>query len=232
MRRSVSPELLDELPANDPRAIRSRKDLLRLNMIMGHARVISRSLLQAGAGKRFDQLVDLGAGDGRFALRVARHLAPKSGPMRIVLVDRLNLVSEQTRRDFTAIGWASENVTGDVFKWLLSFEASRPSGIFANLFLHHFTDVQLQTILRHVAEHSVCLIACDPRRSFPVLIASRLLGFIGCNSVTRQDAILSVKAGFKGSDLSPLWPELKQREILEREVGPFSHLFAVASHPF
>src|SRR5436190_16442240 len=44
MQRHVEPELLDELPANDPRALRSRKDLERVNAWMGHSRIMARQL--------------------------------------------------------------------------------------------------------------------------------------------------------------------------------------------
>jgi hypothetical protein len=52
-----------------------------------------------------------------------------------------------------------------------------------------------------------------------------LLWAIGCNSVTRHDALVSVRAGFSGDELSALWPDKKNWQLTERRAGPFSHLF-------
>ena len=67
--------------------------------------------------------------------------------------------------------------------------------------------------------------ACEPRRSRFALRASRLLGLIGCNDVTRHDAAASVRAGFAGRELSALWPDEAGWQIDERPAAPFSHLF-------
>lgn len=82
MQRCIEPELLDHLPASDPGAIRSRRDLVRVNLLMGHAAIMARSLL-CGAG-RPRVLIDIGAGDGTFMLRVARRLAPRWPDCRLI----------------------------------------------------------------------------------------------------------------------------------------------------
>ncbi|HEX3890808.1 MAG TPA: FAD-dependent monooxygenase, partial [Verrucomicrobiae bacterium] len=46
-----------------------------------------------------------------------------------------------------------------------------------------------------------------------------------CNNVTRHDAIVSVRAGFSGEELSALWPDKKNWRLTERHSGLFSHLF-------
>ena len=42
--RRLEREWLDELPADDPRARRSRADLRRINAIMGNARIVASAL--------------------------------------------------------------------------------------------------------------------------------------------------------------------------------------------
>ena len=44
MQRRVEPELLDALPADDPRAVRSREDLRRINRLMGNQSVLGNAL--------------------------------------------------------------------------------------------------------------------------------------------------------------------------------------------
>jgi hypothetical protein len=48
---------------------------------------------------------------------------------------------------------------------------------------------------------------------------------IGCNDVTRHDAIVSVRAGFKNRELSELWPAGGAWILHEHAYGLFSHYF-------
>ena len=203
MARRVEPEWLDELPADDPRARRSRGDLRRVNALMANARIVAGDLAQA-CSMPIASMAEIGAGDGAFALRmVARLLAPDS-PARITLVDRQPVVSPQTRAGFARHRWEARVETADVFDWLA--EAPACDAIVANLFLHHFEDGALARLLAGVAARTRCFVACEPRRSTLALTGSRLLGLIGCNDVTRHDAVASVRAGFEAEELSRLWP--------------------------
>jgi hypothetical protein len=66
-------------------------------------------------------------------------------------------------------------------------------------------------------------VACEPRRSKFVLRISRLLWLIGCSEVAREDAILSVRAGFRGKELSALWPTQDRWELHEDAARLFTH---------
>jgi methyltransferase family protein len=225
LNRRVEPELLDELPPDDSRARRSRQDLRRLNSLMGHAEIVARALARASGGTGIKRIVEIGAGDGRFSLSVARRLAPRFPGVNIMLVDRQHIVSEETQRRFREMGWSCEAAQADVFDWLSRSCPQAGDFIVANLFLHHFSEVRLRKLLSLVAERARCLAACEPRRSRPVLAASRSLGLIGCNAVTRHDAVISVRAGFRGKELSNLWTLDGGWLLEEREAGLFSHLF-------
>jgi hypothetical protein len=52
-----------------------------------------------------------------------------------------------------------------------------------------------------------------------------LLGLIGCNDVTRHDAIVSVRAGFRNQELTGLWPDRAVWTLQEHAYGLFSHYF-------
>ena len=225
LNRRVDPELLDELSPGDPRARRSRRDLWRLNALMGHAGIVARALVRAAGRIAIERIVEIGAGDGGFSLSVARRLAPRFPGVNITLVDRQHIVSEETRRRFRELGWNCELAQADVFDWLSGFCPRAGDFIVANLFLHHFSEVRLRKLLSLVAEGAKCLTACEPRRSRWVLAASRSLGLIGCNAVTRHDAVTSVRAGFHGSELSDLWTSDGGWFLEERKAGLFSHLF-------
>ena len=85
--------------------------------------------------------------------------------------------------------------------------ADPPEIVVANLFLHHFDDASLAGLFRVIAGRTRLFIAIEPRRALWPLFCSRLLWAIGCNRVTRHDAVVSVRAGFSGEELSALWPD-------------------------
>jgi SAM-dependent methyltransferase len=225
LQRSIETEWLDWLPCNDPRAIGSRRDLRRLNMLMGHAGIFTQRLLKFSPDKTPPSILELGAGDGTLMLAVARRLAPCPCNIALTLLDRHQLLSEQSRNQFAALGWKAETVTADVFDFLDDPRSRRFDVIVANLFLHHFAEPGLARLFDRIASLAPLFIACEPRRDRRALTASRGLWVIGCNHVTRHDAQVSVRAGFTGSELSKLWPKQIGWALREQPAGWFSHCF-------
>lgn len=224
--RVVEPELLESLPADDPRAVRSRRDLRRVNRLMAAASLLSDPLdaLLRGRTGTVD-LVELGAGDGALLLRVARRHARHWPPVRLGLLDLQPVVGDATLRAYRALGWQAEPIQDDVLHWAAraSGDASRAPVVCCNLFLHHFEGDRLARLLRGIAAHARAFVGVEPRRSPTALFASRLLGCVGCGPVTRHDARISVRAGFTGRELSDAWPAHADWRLDEHAAGLFSH---------
>ena len=227
MARRVEPEWLDELPADDPRARRSRGDLRRVNALMANARIVAGDLARA-CPVPIASIAEIGAGDGAFALRMVARLPAPDSPARITLVDRQPVVSPQTRAAFARHRWEARVETADVFDWLAAAPAC--DAIVANLFLHHFLAEDVQRMMDLIARRARLFIACEPRRSSLALAGSHLLGLVGCNDVTRHDAVVSVRAGFSGRELSALWGTKEGWVVEERGRGLFSHGFVARRH--
>lgn len=249
MLRTITPELLDELPPDDPRAIHSRGDLQRVNALMGNANIMARTLLgrEKEIGSRFRgsggesasrsllpvpfSIVELGGGDGTFLLRLARRVAPQMRPVHAILVDQQSLLTAQTRAAFAALSWQVESVQADVFDWLAQRPSEPADATIANLFLHHFADARLATLLRDGSRHTRTFLACEPHRSRTALAAASMMGLIGCNSVTVHDAKLSVRAGFRDRELSAAWPRDGHWRLTEHKAGRFTHGFVASRTP-
>jgi hypothetical protein len=224
MNRDVQPELLDELPHDDPAAIASRRDIARLNRTMGNECAMRDLLLRATGTRTPRRIIELGAGDGKFMLGLARKLSAHWRCVQVVLVDRKDAVPPGLQQEFKAFGWDVEVVVADVFDWLKKPEA-RADAMVANLFLHHFKEKELARLLALAAERTSVFAATEPRRSTLALASSRMVGFIGCNAVTRHDAVASVRAGFAGNELSSLWPAKAEWRLEEQRAGMFTHAF-------
>jgi hypothetical protein len=243
MNRLVQPEWLDELPPADPHAVRSRRDLRRVNAWMRNHAIMARALRNNFDFHAPRQIIELGAGDGDFLLGVVQRLGAlgvppsggsdrlKPGPQtesgRAFLLDRQNIVSAETLAAFTRLGWRAETVVADVFDW----PQASTEVVVANLFLHHFEDARLAELLQKVSTRARLFVAIEPHRFRYPFLCGQLLRLIGCNAVTRHDAAVSIRAGFLGNELSALWPDRKNWRLTERRTGLFSHLFVAKRIP-
>jgi len=225
MPRRVDPELLDALPPADPRAVRSRNDLRRINRLMRNQFVLGNALDDIVHGLASAHLVELGAGDGTLLLRLARSRAKCWPKVKLGLLDMQPVVRAETLMGFRDQGWNAQVIGADVFDWFSHSESGDAPIVVANLFVHHFDGERLQDLLNGIATCASAFVCCEPRRSQLALTGSRMLGLIGCNDVTRHDAVVSVRAGFNGSELSALWPDPDKWILRESLAVPFGHRF-------
>lgn len=216
MSRIVQPEFLDTLPPQDPRAMRSRRDLVRVNAWMGNAGIMTRAIKANSPTPQ--RIVELGAGDGNFLLRVAKKSGWKN--VNATLLDLQKNTSTETLTAFSKTGWKADAVVADVFEWNGSGDI-----IVANLFLHHFEDERLAALLKKISERTGLFVAVEPHRFAYPSPCGQLLWLIGCNDVTRHDAVVSIRAGFIRKEISALWPDKQRWQLTERRAGLFSHLF-------
>jgi len=223
--RVIESELLDTLPANDPRAIASRSDLVRVNAVMFQSAIMTR-LMRTNLERKPLRILELGAGDGRFMLSVARRLGKGWSNVELVTLDQADLMTPKVRADFDLLGWRVKPVVADVFDWIDKPQDGRFDAVTTNLFLHHFTELQLRNLLAAMSGVTPCFLATEPRRSGLALWSTGWLRAIGANDVTLHDSAASVRAGFSGRELSRLWPRQSAMNLDERRVGPFTHAFA------
>jgi len=240
--RVIVPEVLDGLAANDPQAQRSRRDLQRVHRVMGTRGTVLRALRALPirrSSTRPLQVLELGAGDGSLMLGVARTLQFEWPAVALTLLDLQNLLTPSLSADYAAVGWHAGAQVCDALAWAegadvdcLPRAAPRWDLIVVNLFLHHFQTPQLTLLLAAIAARSEHFFACEPRRGGLPLAASHLIGALGVNAVTREDAVLSVRAGFRGNELTAMWPAnapgsstqwLPKWTLREYSAGLFSH---------
>jgi Methyltransferase domain len=218
VKRLIQPEFLDTMPPDDPRALRSRRDLRRVNSWMGNVEIMVKALKEnfPVAPK---QVAEFGAGDGNFLLQVARKLNWQN--VSATLLDRQKNVSAETLAAFSKLGWRAQAVVADVFDW----PQTEMEIVVANLFIHHFEDAKLKELFCAIAAQAKLFIAVEPYRFHFPFPCAQMLRLIGCSKITRHDAEASIAAGFVGEEISALWPDTQNWQLTERRAGLFSHLF-------
>ena len=183
MPRVIQPELLDSLPPDDPDAQHSRRDLRRINTLMGNHRWLARvlpALLEPG-----ERALELGAGSGELGMRLHR-----AG----IAVDGLDLCPAPPH-------WPRER------PWhradLRSFGGYGDYAVvFGGLIFHHLCDAELRALGAAFPAGVRTVVAAEPARSGH---AQRLFRWFaplfGANRVTMHDADVSIAAGFQGLEL-------------------------------
>ena len=230
--RCVEPEVLDGLPADDPQAERSRRDLRRVHWVMRSVSTLRRAVAELGLTTQPKRILEVGAGDGTLLLRFARSLRPHWHDVELTLLDRIDIVSPATRAAYQALGWRLRVVRADALAWAAAPPGQQYDLSFANLFLHHFEGDALNSVLRTVAAASDAFVACEPRRSRVAYVGSRCIVLLGANAVTREDAVKSVSAGFSGIELTTSWqPHHGEWQVAEFAAWPFAHCFTAVRRP-
>jgi hypothetical protein len=165
-------------------------------------------------------------------LHIAQELSESWPAVQLTLLDRLMLVAADTSVAFARLGWSVEILSVDVLDWaaapLPPHLPPRWDLIVTNLFLHHFDDPRLPDLLSAIAARCNSFIACEPRRAPLALVGSHLIGALGVSRVTREDAVLSVHAGFRDAELSAVWQTDPDWQLEEHATGLFSHFFSAA----
>lgn len=183
MSRILEPELLDSLPPESPAARRSRRDLARVNRVMGNhawfARTVPALALPGEAA------LELGSGDGALAL-----LLRAAGPP----TDALDRVPAPA-------GWPAEA------RWhvadLRDFDgwAGYPV-VLANLVLHHLADAELAALGATLDRHARVLVFNETLRRGRCLAVWNIAAPLGgAGPVTRHDGRVSIAAGFRDDEL-------------------------------
>ena len=186
--RHVLPEILDSLPHDDPSALRSRDELRVINLLMGNHRWLLRML--RAQGLEGTRVLELGAGDGALAQQVWQ-----AGLVPPQQWSALDLAPAPTDWP-TGANWLQQ----DLFTLSTLPEADI---IVANLFLHHFQNQQLLELGRRLPDTCRVLIACEPARRALHTWQGHLLSAIAeLSDVTHHDMLVSIRAGFIGSELA------------------------------
>lgn len=190
VKREVKDELLDTLPHDHPEALVNRRDLQRLNALMGSHRWLARTLERHH--RSGDRVLEIGAGRGEFA----RRLHGRNGNSSTIHLDGLDLCPEPTHWAAPARWWQHD---------ALSFERYADYQIVvSNLLLHQFEDEELASLGKRLMASARLILVCEPARRRLHLAQLKLLGLLGLGRVTLHDGEISIRAGFLGDELPRL----------------------------
>jgi 2-polyprenyl-3-methyl-5-hydroxy-6-metoxy-1,4-benzoquinol methylase len=187
--RLIEPELLDHAPPAEAR--RNLADLVSINERLGGHSTIRKTLRQVAQPGDHFTLLDVGAASGDSG-RVIAQLYPAA----II-----------TSLDYNAVNIEMADqpkLLADAFA--LPFRPASFDFVLTSLFLHHFTDAEVTSLLASfygIARRA--LLVCDlERRLTPFVFLPLARPFFGWNKITLNDGMISIRAAFRVEELRKL----------------------------
>ncbi len=216
MPRVILPELLDAAP--DAEAVGSVHDLVRINRYLGGYSTVRRLFARVVKPGESFTVLDVGAASGDMGAAIR-----KSFPgARITSLDY--------KRNHLAQA-PFPKLQGDAF--LLPFAPASFDFVFSSLFLHHFDDAAVVSLLRGfgvVARRAVLAIDLD-RGPFAYRFIPATRWLFHWHPITLHDAPVSVQAAFHPQELASLARAAGLSNPAVRVHRPWSRLSLIAVSP-
>jgi ubiquinone/menaquinone biosynthesis C-methylase UbiE len=212
-RRTIEPELMDTLPPG--RVERNLRDLDRINRWLGGHRTIRKLVGEVARPDEQISLLDVGAASGDMGRAVCSRFR------------RAWVVSLDHRLEHVA-GAPRPAIAADAFR--LPFRDSSFDIVMCSLFLHHFQDAEITSLLadfRRLARRAVVVIDLERHPvAWRFLPATRFLA--GWDRVTVHDGRISVAASFRPEELAKLASEAGFSRVRVRRHRPWFRVSLVA----
>jgi hypothetical protein len=190
MKRVVLPEYLDSLPPDDPGARANRRELRLFNAFLGTKSWFRRELLNRL--QPADRVLEIGAGEGLVIDHLARRLQRHKDPgVSWTALDAQPVFSGHPSIEF---------VMDDLLQYK-DYPQSRV--VFGNMILHQFGEDELKRLGEIWHRHARLLVFQEPARS---RLHHALCGLstLPMSQVSRHDASVSIRGGFRGEELPDL----------------------------
>ena len=184
MQRHLTPEILDSLAPDDPRAVRSRRDLQCINALMRGHHWILRELTALDRQDSLQKIVEIGAGTGELTNQLASAF-PQAQVCGVDLISAPPSLHPQAQ-------WHQ----GDLFGYK---GYDKGVVVVANLFIHHLSHEALEQLAELLGDVRAIIFA-EPHRS----AVAKAMGYVMypfVNEVTKHDMIVSIEAGFVRGEL-------------------------------
>lgn len=207
--RATATEFLDRSDCDPALAAASYRFMETVNCWFGGIRMVRRFLATETSGRHAGdplRILDIGSGSCDIPLAVSRWARAYGIPLHFTCLEKAGHAVDIARGQLVRAGNPSvQLIQEDAF----THQPAEPYDCaVASMCFHHFSDAQILTLLRRMRGFVVnSVLINDLRRSRLAHLAARLL-LATTPAEVRHDALLSIRRGFKISELSALLRQL------------------------
>ena len=204
-KRSDEAEIMDDFSIEGSELRKTLDTLDVINNWLGGTKVtISglKKILEDEDREKVYRIIDLGCGSGGILRQVADFGFKNGFNFNLMGVDA-NFNTIEYARELSS-GYSNiEYVHCDIFS--SKFQGFRYDVVLSTLFLHHFDEEQLVTLLSHILDHaSVGMVVNDLHRHRAAYYLFKLFCLPISNRMVIDDGLTSVLKGFKRKELEEL----------------------------
>ena len=218
--RATATEFLDRPDCDPALAAASYRFMETVNCYFGGIRTVRRFLAAETAGRHAGaplRILDIGSGSCDIPLAVSRWARANGIPLHFTCLEMAGHAVDIARQQLARAGDpAVQLLQADA----LTHQPAEPYDYaMASMCFHHFSNAQILTLLQKLRGFVInSVLINDLRRSRLASLAARLLlAGTGAPAGVRHDALLSIRRGFKISELSTL---LRQLDSVTVSVEP------------
>lgn len=208
--RSTEEEIMDDLSMEGEILRQTLDKLAQINQRLGgNQATISglHTLLKTVSKDAVIHIVDLGCGSGDMLRAVADHGRKNNFVFKLTGIDANEYTINYARKlsaNYPEISFIKMDVLADEFSDI-QFDIA-----ITTLFLHHFTEQQIEQLLFPVVQKaSIGVVVNDLHRSRAAYYLFKALSLFLTNPMVKKDGAISVLRGFKKNELIAISKKIK-----------------------
>jgi len=208
--RSTEEEIMDDLSMEGEMLRQTLDKLAQINQRLGgNQATISglHTLLKTASKNTVINIVDIGCGSGDMLRAVADYGRKNSFVFKLTGIDANEYTINYARKlsaKYPEISFIKMDVLADEFSQM------RFDVVLATLFLHHFSEQQIEQLLFPVVQKAgIGVVVNDLHRSRAAYYLFKALSLFLTNPMVKKDGAISVLRGFKKNELITISKKIK-----------------------
>ncbi|NLC81623.1 MAG: methyltransferase domain-containing protein [Lentisphaerae bacterium] len=214
--RATATEFLDQPDCDPALAAASYRFMERVNGCFGEIRIVRHYVAAETALRPIPsplRILDIGSGSCDIPLAVSRWARANGLSLHFTCLEKAGPAVCIARRHLDRAGDPAVHlIEGDIF----THQPTEPYDCaVASMCFHHFSNAQILMLLQRLRGFVISgVLTNDLRRSPRAWLAARLLlAVTGASEKVRHDALLSIRRGFKVSELTNLLRQLNNATV-------------------
>lgn len=215
-KRKMETEQMDDFTVQGDLLTETLDQLARINKYLGGNQITMNGLKKILKGHPTDKpltIVDMGCGNGDLLRCIAEYGKKVGYDFRLIGIDANAHTVAYARKlsgNYKELSFQQLDVFSEEFQ-KLEYDL-----VLATLFLHHFSEEEIVTLLQSVMKTAtVGMVVNDLHRNALAYFLFRLLGLFIRNPMTREDGLISIRKAFKREDLENMSKNMNAKSSIQ-----------------
>lgn len=215
-KRKMQAEQMDDFTVQGDLLTETLDQLSRINRYLGGNQVTMNGLRKILKDQPADKpltIVDMGCGNGDLLRHIAEYGQKAGHDYRLIGLDANAHTIAYARKlsvKYKELSFLQLDIFSEEFQ-KLDYDL-----VLATLFLHHFSEEEIVTLLQSVMKKaSVGIVVNDLHRNALAYSLFQLLGLFIRNPMTREDGLISIRKAFKKEDLENMAKKINAKSTIQ-----------------